>query len=315
MAFLARGGFLPVITPTLMGTGFILVGWFVDPLYGLAPGFGVLMLMIAAFFANFWRDPDRPIPRDEGVIVSPADGHVMFAKRERATGRRPSKEEMANAEEDEHTGTWHSEPCENPLSFSTEQRFEAVPEGEESDTDVWRIAVFMSPLDVHVNRSPIAGKITRMEHRTGKGRKRGPFLPAFRKESEYNERVRTLFEREDGLIVEVMQISGALARTIIPWTGEGDELRRGERFGMIRLGSRVDVRVPASKFTPNVVSAEDGHKDHPKGEFVKAGSTILYRGFDGNEERIDAFLRYAIRTVTFWILHGGVNRLQWRSIY
>ena len=136
----------------------------------------------------------------------------------------------------------------------------------------------MSPLDVHVNRSPIAGKIIRMEHRTGKGRRRGPFLPAFRKESEYNERVRTLFEREDGLIVEVMQISGALARTIIPWTGEGDEMRRGERFGMIRLGSRVDVRVPASKFTPNVIGAEDGHKDHPKGEFVKAGSTILYRG-------------------------------------
>ena len=63
MAFLARGGFLPVITPTLMGTGFILVGWFVDPLYGVAPTLGVLMLMLAAFFANFWRDPDRAIPR------------------------------------------------------------------------------------------------------------------------------------------------------------------------------------------------------------------------------------------------------------
>ena len=164
------------------------------------------------------------------------------------------------------------------MSFSTEQRFEAVPEGEETDTDVWRIAVFMSPLDVHVNRSPIAGKITRMEHRTGKGLRRGPFLPAFRKESEYNERVRTLFQRKDGLLVEVMQISGALARTIIPWKSEGDELRRGERFGMIRLGSRVDVRVPASKFTPCVISAEDGNKEYPKGEFVKAGSTILYRG-------------------------------------
>ena len=73
----------------------------------------------------------------------------------------------------------------------------------------------MSPLDVHVNRAPVAGKITRMEHRTGKGRDEGNFLPAFRKESEYNERVRTLFQREDGLIVEVNQISGALARTII----------------------------------------------------------------------------------------------------
>ena len=276
MAFLARGGLLPVITPALMGVGFILVG-FIDPLHGLAPGLGILSLMLAAFFANFWRDPDRPIPRDEGIIVSPADGHVMFAKRERATGRRPSKEEMDGAEEDEHTGTWHPEPCEDALSFSTEQRFEGVPQGEESDTDVWRIAVFMSPLDVHVNRSPIAGNIIRMEHRTGKGRKRGPFLAAYRKESEYNERVRTLFEREDGLIVEVMQISGALARTIIPWKTEGDVMRRGERIGMIRLGSRVDVRVPAAKFKPCVISAEDGDESHPKGEFVKAGSTILYR--------------------------------------
>ena len=278
MALLARGGFLPVITPTIMGVGFILVSWLVDPLFGIGPALGVLMLMLAAFFANFWRDPDRPIPRDVGVIVSPADGHVMFVKRERATGRRPSKEEMDDAEEDAHTGTWHPEPCNDPLSFETEQRWEAVPSGEESASDVWRIAVFMSPLDVHVNRSPVAGKITRMEHRTGKGKRRGPFLPAFRKESEYNERVRTLFKRDDGLIVEVNQISGALARTIIPWKSEGDELRRGERFGMIRLGSRVDVRVPAKDFTPCVISAEDSDKQYPKGEFVKAGSTILYKG-------------------------------------
>lgn len=236
------------------------------------------MLITAAFFANFWRDPDRPIPRDEGVVVSPADGHVMFVKRERSTGRRPSKSEIDDCEEDEHTGTWFPQPCENILSFSTEQRFEEVPPGEESETDVWRIAVFMSPMDVHVNRAPVAGKIIRMEHRTGKGKRRGPFLPAFRKESEYNERVRTLFKRADELIVEVMQISGALARTIIPWKSEGDELRRGERFGMIRLGSRVDVRVPAKDFAPCVISAEEEKEGYPKGEFVKAGSTILYRG-------------------------------------
>ena len=93
------------------------------------------MLMIAAFFANFWRDPDRPIPRDEGIIVSPADGHVMFVKRERATGRRPSKNELSNTVEDEHTGTWFEKPCDEPLNFTTEQRWEAVAEGEEKPTD------------------------------------------------------------------------------------------------------------------------------------------------------------------------------------
>jgi phosphatidylserine decarboxylase len=277
MGLLARGGHAPVLIPAIVGFSFITIGSLVDPLMGLAPGCGVFLLMLSAFFANFWRYPDRPIPRDEGVIVSSADGHVMFARRERATGRRPSATETEDIQSDEHTGDWHPESCEEPLSFSTEQRFEAVEKGDESESDVWRVAVFMSPLDVHVNRAPIAGTLTQMEHRVGKGRKRGPFLAAYRKESEYNERVRSLFVDDAGLVVEVTQISGALARTIIPWVGEGTELRRGQRYGMIRLGSRVDIRVPAAQFSVEVVSAEDGNSTYPKGEFVKAGTSILFK--------------------------------------
>tara|TARA_B110001452_G_scaffold255420_1_gene247856 strand:- start:5575 stop:6291 length:717 start_codon:yes stop_codon:yes gene_type:complete len=234
--------------------------------------------MISAFFANFWRDPDRPVPSDEGILVSPADGHVMFARREKATGRRPSSTELENSkmEEDPQTGTWYPEPLDEPLKFSTEQRFEAVKEGEESDTDVWRIAVFMSPLDVHVNRSPLESIIERMEHRVGKGRKRGPFLPAMKKESENNERVRTVFLADDETRIEVCQISGALARTIVPWLSIDSKVRRGQRYGMIRLGSRVDVRVPANKFKPAVVSAESKNPQFPKGQFVQAGSTIIF---------------------------------------
>ncbi|MEC7260988.1 MAG: phosphatidylserine decarboxylase, partial [Candidatus Thermoplasmatota archaeon] len=92
-----------------------------------------------------------------------------------------------------------------------------------------------------------------------------------------NERVRTVFEAEDGERIEVMQISGALARTIVPWKGIGDTLRRGERYGMIRLGSRVDVRVPANLYEPQVVSAEDRDPNHPKGQFIKAGSDIIFK--------------------------------------
>ena len=234
--------------------------------------------MIAIFFANFWRDPDRPIPQDSGILVSPADGHVMFVRRERANGRRPSRTERegGKVEHDEFTGDWYPEACENPLSFETEQRFVAA-EGALQETDVWRVAIFMSPLDVHVNRAPRAGNIVAMEHRTGKGRRRGPFAPAYRKESEFNERVRTVFESEDGERTEVMQISGALARTIVPWKGIDDTLRRGERYGMIRLGSRVDVRVPAALYEPQVISAEENHPDHPKGQFIKAGSDIIFK--------------------------------------
>lgn len=274
---LARGGLLPVLTPAIVGIGCVLIGMFVDPLYGFAPGCGALLLILSVFFAQFWRDPDRPIPKDPDIIVSPADGHVMFVRREKAVGRRPSNSEKNQIERDELTGDWYPEPCEEPLSFQTEQRFVGVNEGEESDNDVWRIAIFMSPLDVHVNRSPIASEIIRMEHRTGKGLRRGPFLPAFKKESQFNERVRSLFKSSEGLIVEVTQISGALARTIIPWVTEGVRLRRGERFGMIRLGSRVDIRVPARDFSPQVISAESKHPKHPKGEYVYAGSSILFR--------------------------------------
>jgi phosphatidylserine decarboxylase len=253
------------------------IALFVSDLGGLAHVAGILCLIMTAIIANFYRDPDRPIPKDKGIVVCPADGHVMFVMRERATGRRPTANEMEGAENDSLTGDWHPEPCSNPLEFSTEQRWEAVPEGEESDSDAWRVAVFMSPLDVHVNRAPIAGTITRMEHRTGKGLRKGPYLPAYRKESAWNERVRSLFQREDELIVEVTQISGRLARTIAPWTGEGDVLRRGQRYGMIRLGSRVDVRVPAIKFEPAVTGANANHPDYPKGEFVQAGSTSLFK--------------------------------------
>ena len=279
MAGLAQGGLAPVATFALSGV-VILAGQSLglDPLHGLLPLVGVLCLMIAVFFANFWRDPDRPIPKGSGVLVSPADGRVMFVRRERANGRRPSKieREEESIEHDAFTGDWYPEPCNDPLSFETEQRFVAV-EKEPQDTDVWRVAIFMSPLDVHVNRAPFASTIIAMEHRTGKSRRRGPFAPAFRKESEYNERVRTIFQSEDGERVEVMQISGALARTIIPWKGIGDTLRRGERYGMIRLGSRVDVRVPAAYYEPQVISADAKDQRFPKGQFVKAGSDIIFK--------------------------------------
>lgn len=278
MAGLAHGGHAPVLIPLLMGGSALIIGATIDPLFGLIPFFGIFCFMLSAFFANFWRDPDRPIPRDEGILVSPADGHVMFVRRERAIGRRPSREELESeaCTSDPLTGDWFPEPLSNPLKFETEQQFEAVSEGQESEHDVYRIAVFMSPLDVHVNRAPMAGTLLRMEHRTGKGLKRGPFVAAYKKESQYNERVRSVFKNEAETFVEVTQISGALARTIVPWLQVDDEVRRGQRYGMIRLGSRVDIRAPASLFKPNVCSAEEQNPQYPKGEFVQAGSSILF---------------------------------------
>ena len=247
VAGIAPPGIGPTLLLGIMSLSlFMIVAFVADPL-GIVSLVGVLLACSSAFMGFFHRDPDRPIRRGTNLLVSPADGRVMFVVRERATGRRPTKEELeiGDIEVDPHLGDWFPEPCLEPLKYSTEQRWEMVPEGEESATDSIRIAIYMSPLDVHVQRSPLAGNIVHMEHRTGKGRKRGPHLRASRKESEGNERIRTVVEGDNGNRVEITQISGAAARTIIPFVGPGESLRRGQRIGMIRFGSRVDIRFPA----------------------------------------------------------------------
>jgi phosphatidylserine decarboxylase len=100
-----------------------------------------------------------------------------------------------------------------------------------------RVAIFMSPLNVHVNRAPVAGTVTSVEHIPG------GYVPAFDKESENNERVVWRFDTELGEI-EMIQIAGAVARRIVPYVPSGQKVERGERVGLIRFGSRVDVYLP-----------------------------------------------------------------------
>ena len=100
-----------------------------------------------------------------------------------------------------------------------------------------RVAIFMSPLNVHVNRAPLAGTVTSVEHVPG------GFVPAFDKESEHNERVVWHFDTELG-DVEVVQIAGAVARRIVPYLAQGAKVEQGERIGLIRFGSRVDLYLP-----------------------------------------------------------------------
>ena len=268
MIGIAQPGQGPAILVSAMSIGMFSISFTVSDPGGFVTLAGVILACLASFIIFFHRDPERKIPSDEGIIISPADGKVMFVVRERSTGRRPTKEqrESENVETDSLMGDWFPEPLENPLSFETEQRWVKATDSELS-TDVFRIAIYMSPLDVHVQRSPIRSQVVAMEHRTGKGKSIGPFRKASKKESEGNERVRTVFQAEDGIMIEVTQISGALARTIIPFCFLSDYLEKGQRYGMIRLGSRVDIRVPANRFTPLVQS----------NEMVLAGTTPLFQ--------------------------------------
>lgn len=101
-----------------------------------------------------------------------------------------------------------------------------------------RVSIFLSPLDVHVNRSPISALVTEVEHRPGR------FLPAYRAEaSEQNERCRIALQGEAARVT-VSQIAGVVARRVVCRVRPGDKLQAGERFGLIRFGSRTDLVVP-----------------------------------------------------------------------
>jgi phosphatidylserine decarboxylase len=102
-----------------------------------------------------------------------------------------------------------------------------------------RISIFMSVFNCHVNRSPVAGRIERMVYRRGK------FLSAdLDKASEDNERNAFLIATPGGARLAVIQIAGLVARRIVPFTREGETVAAGQRIGMIRFGSRVDVYLP-----------------------------------------------------------------------
>ena len=113
------------------------------------------------------------------------------------------------------------------------------PELEMGDAPLTRISIFMNVFDVHVNRAPVDGIIEKLAYRPGK------FLNAsLDKASEHNERQSVRMRLADGRDIAIVQIAGLVARRILTWIEEGRELAAGERFGLIRFGSRVDVYLP-----------------------------------------------------------------------
>jgi phosphatidylserine decarboxylase len=123
-----------------------------------------------------------------------------------------------------------------------------------------QISIFMSPLNVHVNRIPISGKVERLKYYEGK------FIAAFDdKASENNERMETGIISEKGKVL-FTQIAGFLARRIVNELKVGDDVTIGDRFGMIKFGSRVDIFVPGN-WAPTVKLNENVH----------AGETILFK--------------------------------------
>lgn len=137
----------------------------------------------------------------------------------------------------------------------------AVPPAELGlgPTAMTRISIFMNVFDCHVNRAPVTGTITRVAYRPGK------FVNAsLDKASSDNERNALVIDLEDGRRLAVVQIAGLVARRIVCDVREGDRIRTGERFGMIRFGSRLDVYLPDG-VSPLAVT----------GQYMTAGETVI----------------------------------------
>jgi phosphatidylserine decarboxylase len=135
-----------------------------------------------------------------------------------------------------------------------------IDETEVLKTRTRRVGIFLSILDVHTNRAPIDGRVIYRRHREGL------CLDARSRDcSEKNEAMTWAFENPRATIV-VRQLTGAIARRIVAWANVGDELKKGDRFGMIRFGSRTEVYFPLAA---NVLVKAGDH--------VSAGSTIIAR--------------------------------------
>jgi len=183
---------------------------------------GWLLVGLTIWVASFFRDPVRTTPRVNHLVIAPADGLVtMIAK-------VPPPPELRGSD-----GL--------------------------NDADYTRVSIFMSVFDVHINRAPIAGRVTRIAYVPGK------FVNAdLDKASEDNERQHLLIEGADRIRIGFTQIAGLVARRILSFVRQGDAVDAGQRVGLIRFGSRVDVYLPAGT-SPRVLL----------GQRAIAGETVL----------------------------------------
>lgn len=176
---------IPFITVFLVpGLVFLALAWWI------AAG---LCLILTAFMAFFFRDPERDCPADDRIVLSPADGRVVAAAR-------------------------------------VDERIDDSPT---------QISIFLSPLDVHINRSPIAGEIVDVVY------KPGAFHIASRDIASVENEQNVVTVRGARVTIVFRQIAGVIARRIVLWKMKGDRVAMGERVGLMKFSSRMDVILPS----------------------------------------------------------------------
>lgn len=180
---------------------------------------GYMGFIATAWCIYFFRNPDRYVPQNDELVISPADGVVQEIK----------------------------------------ESFPPAELGLGNEEEMIRVSIFLNIFNVHVNRIPISGKILALHYNPGKF-----FNASLDKASIYNERQSVLMETKGGKKIIFVQIAGLIARRIVCDLEEGNEVVAGERYGIIRFGSRVDLYLPLK--TAVCVS---------KGQTVIGGETII----------------------------------------
>jgi len=185
-----------------------------------------ILALLAILNVLFFRDPERNIPDDKNAYLSPADGVIIF------------------------------------VEDSYERDF--------LNSNELKISISLAVYDCHINRMPVTGKVAATKYTPGSFHVAN--MPSWlypenmKKKSEDNERLSTLIETPDGKKVVVSQIAGFLARRIVSYAKPDMEFKSGERFGMIKFGSRIDLYLP-----------EESLLEVKVGQRVWAGETILAR--------------------------------------
>ena len=182
------------------GYKFILIFGLATIILALLSDFiGLIGLVLTLWCIFFFRDPERIIPVEKNVLVSPADGVV--------------------------TGVDYNVLAPKEINFG--------------DRKVNKITIFLNVFNVHVNRVPVAGKITKVVYTAGK------FHSANLDEAgTENERNIAVVKTENGTEIAFAQVAGLVARRIISDLKEGQEVKTGDRYGIIRFGSRADIYMP-----------------------------------------------------------------------
>ena len=175
-----------------------------------------ILVAFTLFTLYFFRDPDRFFMSNLDILLSPADGKVLYVKK---------------------------------IPFSQLQP--EVAENFSDKTEYFKISIFMNVFNVHVNRAPTSGIVEKVNYIQGKF-----FNASLDKASEFNERCIYGFKTLSGAKIVFVQIAGLIARRIRRDVKEGAEISQGQRFGLIRYGSRVDVYLPVDKYEVLVVEKQ-----------------------------------------------------------